>query len=595
MCGIAGIVAQDAIRYSETINGMIGTLEHRGPDETGRFFFSQCLLGHTRLSIVDLSCGQQPMPDYSGRTAITFNGEIYGYQAIKSKIKDYPFKTNSDTELILAMYQRYRENLPQHLPGMFAFAIWDENLQQLVCARDRFGEKPFFYAFGRNGEFIFSSEIKSIISTGMIEPVLSKKALTHFLRRLYIHPQETVYENIFTLPPAHCLIWKNGEISISRYWHMPQSNDSIDLQEAIPEFQRLLRQSVARQLVADVPVGAFLSGGLDSSTIVALASEYKNKITTMSFGFESGANELEYAREIAKRYNTNHIELRDSDSNIADLLLLMQKIYDEPFADSSNIPTFLISKLAREHVTVVLTGDGADELLGGYSWYKTLLYMESNDPLQMVRMIWNSFKKNTQTRSYLKGKYLAGKYKNLLEAHKFQNDCFKSESLISLGLQNPRGKILEREYSLDDVMKLDLEDYMPGDILVKIDRASMANSLELRAPFLDVDFSSFCISLPHRLKVNMKADKIILRKAFEDKWTNNIRTRKKQGFGAPVNSWLKQKDVQLLKADYLEKDNLKIYNLLDKATVKKFIHKDDYQTWTLLVLSMWMEAHDFTL
>ncbi|MEI6553565.1 MAG: asparagine synthase (glutamine-hydrolyzing) [bacterium] len=601
MCGILGIVANESIKYKEIIDLMISKQKHRGPDENNSTFFKNCALGHNRLSIVDLSSGQQPMYSSDSKKAIVFNGEIYGFEDIRKSLT-YDFKTKSDTEIILALYEKYGQDLFQHLPGMFSFAIWDDIKQELTCGRDRFGEKPFYYAISQNGEFVFASEIKTIIESGLVKPILDKNSLIHYLKYLYIAPDKTIYKNIFTLPPAHNLLFKDGKVSIKRYWSLPNIDEKIKIEDAIDKFRDLLNSSVKKQLIADVPVGAFLSGGLDSTTIVALASKIKEKIKTFSFGFGSSINELPFAKESAKKYNTEHTELF-ADEDIGKLLMDMGDIYDEPFADSSNIPTYLISREARKYVTVVLTGDGGDELFGGYGWYKNfLLYKHGGNKhdSKFTFLFWKLAHKIIPSLEgrYVKSKtsYLSSIYKNPADFHKSLNTYFTDDELQKICLFESREKVGELGLEKHtDPTHYDLIDYMPGDILTKIDRASMANSIELRAPFLDVDFASFCASLPLDFKVSKEEDKIILHKAFEQIWPDSIKNRTKQGFGAPVKEWLALPSVIKIKNEYLNNPDKKIFKLISFKDSRKFVNKDNYRTWILLVLSIWAEKHNYIL
>jgi asparagine synthase (glutamine-hydrolysing) len=373
MCGIAGIVADSPRGYEDRVWEMVNCLGHRGPDGSGVHIFDNCILGHTRLTIVDLETGSQPMLCALTDVGVTFNGEVYGYKTIRAAIPDYPFRTKSDTEVLLALYHHHGRSLPEKLPGMFSFAIWDNRMRELFCARDRFGEKPFYYAQGARGEFLFASEIKALLASGLVTPVLDEEAVAHYMKYLYVHPHRSIYRNIHALPPAHYLRYAEGKIQVERYWTLPDTDSKIELPEAADQFRMLFEQAVSRQLVADVPVGAFLSGGLDSSTVVAVASRFCPKLHTYSFAFEDSVSELPFAREVAARYRTEHVELADDTVDIAELLVAMQQVYDEPFADSSNIPTYMISRLAREHTKVILTGDGGDELLAGYPWYRPLL------------------------------------------------------------------------------------------------------------------------------------------------------------------------------------------------------------------------------
>lgn len=597
MCGIAGIIANNSTEYKHELDKMLVALKHRGPDGSGTFFYDNCALGHVRLSIIDLSTGQQPMLGEGKRTAVTFNGEIYGYQKLRAELaSEYEFQTTSDTEVILASYKKHGDKMIDRLPGMFAFALWDESKQSLFAARDRFGEKPLFYAQGENGEFIFASEIKAILATGLVEPVLSKESLVHFMRHLYVAPDKTIYANIFSLPPGHVLSWQDGQVKISRYWQMPAINESIGLAEAMERFSLLLGQAVDEQLIADVPVAAFLSGGLDSSTIVARASERVKNLHTIAFGFGDSINELPFARAVAAQYKTKHIELQAGGFDLAELLSEMQNVYDEPFADSSNIPTYLISKEARKIAKVVLTGDGGDELFGGYtSWYKPLYYQQKSPEQILASMYVNLFsgRINKLHELYYSFKGFENKIlgKSLMAAHLEKNTYFTNYQLQGLLRFKSDKEAVPVGDSLDDVMRFDVANYMPGDILVKTDRASMAHGLELRAPFLNVSFAEFCLSLPYQLKINSKADKIILREAEKQRWPEEIRNRRKQGFGSPVGEWLRESKVKSLKSRVLGDKKSRIFAVLDFEAVQEFALKDNYQTWILLNLALWLEKH----
>lgn len=607
MCGITGIIAKDSKVYKPHLDKAVSALHHRGPDENGVYLFDNCALGHARLSIIDLSTGGQPMLSNDKNLAITFNGEIYGYKDLKNQIKDYTFKTTSDTEVILALYGKYNSKMLEKLPGIFSFGIWDEKDETLFCARDRFGEKPFYYAWGKNNEFIFASEIKAILATGLVKPVLNYDSLTHYLQHLYINPNETIYKNVFVLPPAHSLTLKNDKLTIEKYWVLPENNTEITLTEAVEKFKFLLEKAISKQLVADVPVSAFLSGGLDSSTIVSVASKLKENLQTIAFGFGESIDELPYAKLVSEKCNTKHIEIKAENYDLAKLFLEMQDIFDEPFADSSNIPTYLISKSAKEYGKVVLTGDGGDELFGGYTgWYMPIYFMLQKYPLKISRVLKDILKiiftnsKNSRLDLYYRLQGFWNKFKNInpLQAHINKNTYFSEKELKNLFLKNNYSRaeaIKNVSATLEDIIRFDILNYMPGDILVKTDRASMAVGLELRSPYLDVDFASFCISLPSRLKIDGEQDKIILREAYKRDWPEEIVNRKKQGFGAPVSLWLKTPSFIKLKEEYLANNNKKIFKILDFNNCQKISNKNNYQTWILLTLSVWLEKHDLLL
>ena len=572
MCGIAGIVISEARRYRAAMERMVGALAHRGPDGSGVMEFDGAVLGHTRLSIVDLAGGAQPMRSaVDGRVGVTFNGEIYGYQTLRKELAgEYPFRTMSDTEVILAVYQRERgepvvwgASLDQ-LPGMFAFGLWDEEERVFLAARDRFGEKPFYYARfvdeeGRAG-LVFASEMKAILASGLVRPKLDRDALGHYLQNLYVHPLQTIYENVQTLGPGRVLSFYAGDLVVRRYWELPEERGEVDVTEAVEEFRRLFAQAVGRQMVADVPVGAFLSGGLDSSTVVGLAAKVQPGVQTFAFRFDKGFDETPYAAAVAAMHGTTHRVLEDTDVDIGGLMVEMAGVYDEPFADSSNIPTYLISKLAREHLKVVLTGDGGDELLAGYGWYRPLIE--------------------------------AGAGASISEGRLSQSRYFSDATLAKFGLApSAMPKRIDRTHTVDDALRMDLVDYMPGDILVKIDRASMAHGLELRAPFLDVDLATFLIGLPWRLKIDGTGDKLILRKAFAALWPREIVNRPKQGFGAPVAEWLGRAGVKELVKTRLCDRRHPVFGLLPFEGMRVAVERGSFQAWILLTLALWLERH----
>lgn len=600
MCGVAGIVAQKSERYRGNLEAMLDAIRHRGPDGSGVIFHPNCALGHVRLSIVDLEGGHQPMLDQQNQISVTFNGEIYGYESLKKRI-DYPYRTSSDTELLLALYSAYGVGMLDSLPGMFAFALWDEANQRLFAARDRFGEKPFYYAVGPEGEFVFASEIKAILASGLIEPKIDFSALGHYLKKLYVPSDRSIYTNIHCLAPAHCLTWERGRLQVSRYWSLPGPvESSISLASASEQFGYLLDEAIKKQLVADVPVGAFLSGGLDSSTVVALAAKEKQGIRTLAFGFDTENNELPFAREIADKYGTHHKEFRETGFPLAELMLRMPSVYDEPFADSSNIPTYVICEQAARELKVVLTGDGGDELLAGYDfWYRPLLNFDAGQCSWKEQLLYSLARVAAKarlpiSRSLLRAGACAplARYKSVVEAHSNQNIYFRPKELEEMGIHEASAALPETLYGgVDDALRMDILDYMPGDILTKTDRASMANGLELRSPFLDVDFASFVISLPHTLKISSTEDKIILRRAFSEAWSPSVQKRTKQGFGAPVSAWMQRADMKLLLAEYLTDRTKKIFSLFDARTVEKITRESSYRKWIFLVLSIWLEAN----
>ena len=599
MCGIAGIVAESAERFHPNLQCMMDALAHRGPDGEGLLFYPNCGLGHRRLAIVDIAGGAQPMLSRDGGIGIILNGEIYGFQDVRKTVA-YPFHTTSDTEVLLALYDCYGQDMLARLPGMFAFALWDERKKLLFCARDRFGEKPFFYARLEEGGFIYASEIKALLASGLVSPKLDRGALRHYLQYMYVPSDRTIFENIHCLPPAHSLSFRDGIVTMQRYWELPPSEPAWSLPEASERFSELLAQAVKRQLVADVEVAAFLSGGLDSSTIVFEAARQKADLRTIAFGFRQGLDERPYAAAAAAMYGTTHMEMGGENLDIPSLLLRMADIYDEPFADSSNIPTYLIAQAAAKHVRVVLTGDGGDELLAGYEgWYQPLLTMQREQGRR-----WRHFIRCLLLKTCRKtGFGAAAGFDAAIQAHeavlRFPGAAgahrshlfFQDSELDACGLPPcPRPCTPSLSGTVDDALRMDLMNYMPGDILVKTDRAAMANGLELRAPFLDAELASFLISLPLSLKMTETESKILLRHAYARHWPEALRGRSKQGFGAPVPQWLRQRDVRELCGHYFAPQR-KLYSLLPGDFINNYRSAGTYQTWILLVLSLWLERY----
>ena len=590
MCGIAGIITPNARNYTEEIQKMTRAIAHRGPDAEHHEFFENAALGHRRLSIIDLSeTGKQPMFSNTKNECIVLNGEIYGYQDLKKKYADYPYRGTSDTEVILAMYQEKGKELLNELPGMFAFAIWNEEKQELFCARDRFGEKPLYYATGKNGEFVFASEIKAILASGLIVPKINNEALYHFLQYGYVSAYQSIYSNIFALPPAHFLVYSNGNISIERYYSIPKNDIQISLSDAKEEFVHLLKNAVQKQLIADVEVGSFLSGGLDSSTIVAMVNEFKPKQTTISFGYSGEHSELKFAEEIAQKYETNHIEIHENRGNIAAELLKVSPFFDEPFADMSYIPQFKICEAAARHLKVVLAGDVGDELFGGYQFYTIENQMKNHFSYNnmLYKFGLKQFGKFRET-SYITKEIIG--HQNILDFHQNKvRNYFLPKEMAELGITSK----YHQEYSfaanpdsLNDIMRTDLEKYVPGNMLVKSDRMAMANSLEVRTPFLDQDFAEFCVQLPENLKLDSENDKIILRESMRNYWTETIRNRHKQGFGSSVENWFEEKSLMELSDDLLKNKHSKIFEFVDFHQTQKFLGKDK-KHWNLLQLALW--------
>lgn len=603
MCGISGIVAKNVERYKPLQEKMVACQAHRGPDGSGIYSFGNCLLGHNRLSIIDLVSGDQPMLNERKDIGIAFNGEIYGFRSIREKL-EYNYLTTSDTEVILALYEKYGTNLLSHLPGMFAFGLWDDRKQMFFAARDRFGEKPFYYTMTANNELVFASELKAIVVSGLVKTEIDPTSVSRYLTHGYIGPVQTIYRGIYSLPPAHSLTFRNGELSIERYWNFPPTTtEKISLSDAADKFEYLFEEAVRKQMVADVEVSAFLSGGLDSTSVVKAASKFNPAINTLAFGYKDKFNELSYAKAAADMYGTIHHELLEDGSDIEDLFLKLADIYDEPFSDSSAIPTYLICRAARKFGKVVLTGDGGDELLGGYTWwYKPILesiitgsgskinpgYVFAMAAVEKMREKVSTQRTSRKWRNKLNN-IKSGKDGDIIAAAA-ANHSFDKSILDILGLPAPATfkTFWQQDNSINDAMKFDIADYMPGNILVKTDRAAMANSLELRAPFLDVKFAEFCISMPGYFKTDGNADKILLREAMRKYWPDIIKKRDKQGFGVSGEYWKESSKMKRIFSEFLSSDKNKIYDILPYKETQKVIAATPGIALNFLILSIWM-------
>ena len=599
MCGIAGLFKTSV--SLERIQLMVEAINHRGPDAQDYWINNEkeIAFGHTRLSIVDIQGGSQPMTDAFGRYTIVFNGEIYGFRDLKLLYNKYPYQNCSDTELIFAMFYEHGYDFVKYLPGMFAFVIFDREKKELFGARDRFGEKPFFYTTHFGG-FAFSSELKALKNISSQKLSLDLRSVSSYMERLYVPANRCIYQEINKLNPASCFIYKDGNLQIDRYWEMPTITENIEFEEAIDQLNIKLVESVKNQLVADVPIGSFLSGGLDSSLITAIAAKISSeKISTYSFGFTqtSNRNELIEARQHSINIGTNHTEFDEREFDLFDIFQRTQKYFDEPFADSSSIPMYIISNYASGYGKVILTGDGGDELFGGYSqWYSNVLFPEKKKKSQNqfgLKSVHQKIKQLINNRSSVRVQMgrTNKQQSNCLFLHEDNNVFFDVMRLKEMGLPLPYGYNIsfQLENTLDDVFKCDLVNYMVGDILVKTDTMSMANSLELRAPFLDVELAEFAISLPSDFKYKGYDNKLLLRELIKKYYPQLELQKNKLGFGAPIEDWLKLKAFDEYR-EYVRNDKTApIYKYLSFNAVKGRLHLNNYRTWSIINFNAWLE------
>ena len=614
MCGITGKIYFDKNRRISLneLKGMTDVIRHRGPDDEGHYINENVGLGFRRLSIIDLKTGHQPLSNHDNTLWITFNGEIYNFKEQRSLLekKGYTFKTNTDTEVIVNLYQEYGERCVEYLRGMFAFVIWDDKKKQLFGARDRFGIKPFYY-FIDNEKFIWASEIKSISASESVSKKINLKSLDYYFAYGYMPREESIFSQIKKLKPAHFFVFKPYEkdkFKIKSYWEINFEPDYSKTESYWKEaLYETLNEAVKMRMISDVPLGAFLSGGLDSSIVVALMSlNSSTPIKTFSIGFkEEKFNELKYARLLADKYQTNHHEFIVEPNSI-DLLPELVGSYDEPFADDSAIPTYYVSKFTREHVTVALSGDGGDELFAGYNSYDKMKTLQNNK--FNFKSLFAGLNKIIPDHIFGKGlTYYLSKDKNNIGAYfslwkdyerrkifnydlKVKLEDNNAEKLKLNLLANMNGDFLSK------MQQLDMQTFMVDDILTKVDRASMINSLEARVPLLDHKFAELSFKIPSGLKMNGSSKKYILKESFKDILPDGILSHKKQGFAMPLSIWFKD-DLKNYSHDTLLNSKY-LYNLLEKKYVENMLSNHqkgvrDYseKIWSLLFLEEWLKQN----
>lgn len=617
MCGIAGIVYFDTSRQVNLVDlqNMTDSISYRGPDDQGFYYEGNVGLGFRRLSIIDLNTGHQPFSFKERDLHIVFNGEIYNFQSLRSDLekKGYIFNSVSDTEVILSLYAEYGTECLGMLRGMFAFAIWDNRKKTLFCARDRFGIKPLYYYCDHN-RFIFGSEIKELLFHADLDRTISIRALDSYFTYGYITSDLSIYSQINKLLPAHCLVLKPGEstkVNTRRYWDLPIEPDfSKSENQWIVELEEILSESIKMHMISDVPLGAFLSGGIDSGSVVALMAKNSTRpVKTFSIGFkEKKFSELEYARLVASRYNTEHYEMIIEPESLG-LLDRLVGAFDEPFADSSAIPTYYVSKFAREYVTVALSGDGGDELFAGYNSYRKMqriFKFNINSPL-INKYSWGILHKMMPEIVPGKGLtyYLSKNKRNIgaffslwtePERMNLFNRDLRTE-LNSYRSERIKEHILLNSVSGDFLTKmqeLDIRTYMPDDILTKVDRVSMQNSLEVRVPLLDHKFVEHSFRIPSGLKLKGPSQKYIFKKAMRSHLPENILSHHKQGFGIPLKQWFNEDMKKYLHDVFFNKD-AHAFEFLEKHYIRKIIQNHNAGTrdfsekiWSLLFFETWL-------
>lgn len=594
MCGIVG---KYVFNFKKTIDAslisrMCSQMIHRGPDDEGLYVKDSIGLGMRRLSIIDLPGGRQPIFNEDKTIVIVYNGEAYNFQSLRKSLekKGHRFYTQTDTEALVHAYEEYGVDFVKKIRGMFAFALWDGCKKRLILARDRMGQKPLYY-IEKNGTLWFSSEVKSMLVDPAVERHLDLQSLDYYLTFNYVPAPRTMFEEIKKLPPASMLICENGRTRIKEYWKLDNCvTNSMDEDECAERLHELLSESVKMRLVSDVPLGAFLSGGIDSSIIVSLMAAHSNDpVKTFSIGFaEDEFNELSHARLVSEIFSTDHHEYIVN-SDLKDLIPKLVWFFTEPVGDSSAVPTYYVSKMTRQSVTVALSGDGGDELFAGYGKYPILHGILSKNSLNALfrSVITKLFLRSDlgyipahtmlsrlqrslayrfsqpKDRDFIWISHFDNSLKHLLYLPEIRNIINKGQTRAYYDFrteQSPNQDVLSQ------ILYMDLKSYLPDDLLIKVDIASMANSLEVRSPFLDHKFVEFALSIPNDFKLRNGQAKYILKKAFSKFLPEEILGRKKMGFSIPIDKWFRY-DLRDFAYELLLRNNKEI----DQFFNKKFI------------------------
>ncbi len=642
MCGICGIYAfHGPVEEAGAIVAMAKSLSHRGPDGQGFFFNSTAvslpipdnelaridghgdvILGHRRLSIIDIAGGHQPLANEDDRVWITFNGEIYNFQEIRGQLEaaGHTFRTNCDTEVIVHAYEEWGRQCVQRLRGMFAFAIWDSHTGTLFLARDRIGIKPLYYYLDAE-KIVFASEIKAILQDNTASRQVDEEALCDYFSLLYIPAPKSIFKGIKKLPPGHTLTIRNGHpCDPEIYWDISfsQVNTALTEREWCERIIEKLRESISIRLVSDVPLGAFLSGGVDSSAVVALMSSLMNEpVKTSSIGFRDSAfNELKYVEQVVEQYATEHHQ-QVMEADAVELLDKLVWFYDEPFADSSAIPTYLVSQMTRDRVTVALSGDGGDENFAGYRRYYFDVF--ENRLRNLLPDIFRTTCIAALARIYPKADWLPqvfraktllcnlamsplqGYYNSMSWLSSYGTtlftDSFRSEikGYDSSVHFTYHGENCDSDDPLSRIQYIDIKTYLVDDILTKVDRASMANSLEVRVPLLDHEFMELVATMPSTFKLRGREGKYILKKALEPLLPDSILYRRKMGFSIPLAGWFRT-DLKELFADSVLSQNTDVRQWVDIDIVTEMWRKhqagtSDFSTelWAILFFAVWVK------
>ena len=625
MCGIAGFAqtAEDCRTLRPLLAAMCDAIRHRGPDDEGLFLQERVGLGMRRLSIIDLATGRQPISNEDGTVTIVFNGEIYNYKTLRASLieKGHRFSTEGDTETIVHAYEEYGEGCPAFLRGMFAFALWDARRQRLLLARDRVGIKPLYYAVIHQTLY-FASEMKAFAGVPRMARTISPAAVNAYLTFGYIPDPVTIYEEVKQVPAGETLVWENGKLRLARYWEWPSPHGTHEVPRSAAEWETSLLsqldETVRLHLVSDVPVGLFLSGGVDSSAVLALMARHSpGRIQTISVGFDGDAfyDERPFAKMMSERYGTEHHEVVVR-PQVQDILPSLIHAFDQPFADSSAIPTYHVSQVTGQHVKVALSGLGGDELFGGYERYLGGLWAQAYQRIPIpirTRIIAPLVLALPDSK---KGGPFSNRAKRFVQTADLDSAArylgmisfFSPEARVRLLSQDFLGAIDPTQTEQDGralfesprtdslltrMLLFDQRRYLPCDLLVLTDRLSMAHSLEVRVPFLDHTFLEFAMSIPPEMKIHGMVKKRILKDAFAPLLPKEILHRRKRGFSVPLAAWIR-KELREVVETYLGEKALKSVAAFNAAEVRRILddhmsYRNNYenQIWALLVFVLW--------
>jgi asparagine synthase (glutamine-hydrolysing) len=623
MCGIAGFINANGDSVDRSIlEGMNRAIAHRGPDEDGFYLHENVGLAMRRLSIIDLASGQQPIYNEDKTKAIVFNGEIYNYQELRESLDrlGHKFYTKSDTEVVIHLYDEYGAEALQHLRGMFALAVWDKTNKSLFLARDRVGKKPVLYSHQKNGDLIFGSEFQAVLKHPSVSREVDLKAIDDYLSYLCVPAPKTAFKQIRKLEPGHWLRWKDGEIETHRYWQPDFSRKiKITEKEAIDETTRILRESTRLRMISEVPLGAFLSGGVDSSAVVALMAQESNQpVKTFSIGFEEqDFSELKYAKRVADHVGAEYHEFIVR-PNVLEIIPTLVEHYGEPYADSSAIPTYYVAKETRKHVTVALNGDGGDESFAGYERYTAMRIAEAyarvpsalrkvfvEAPVNLLPTAELKRSRFRDAKRFLRAANLPRTERYFRWVSTFNRDSkrelYTADFAASISGNDPTA-LLDNWFAkangtgtLDATLLTDQMTYLPNDLLVKVDIATMANSLEARSPFLDHKLIEFAASLPESMKMRGVETKSLLKKVAARLVPKEVIYRRKMGFGVPVGKWFRGEMKDFVRGVLLSEKSLKrgivkpeiMERYVDEHTSAERDHS--FQLWTLLMLELWFQ------